>query len=237
MPRPLFRNIIITCEHAGNRVPAGYERLFAGREEILKLHRGWDPGAKELAVAISHALEAPLFLYEYTRLLVEPNRSVGHRALFSEFTRKLPVGQKEAVLNRFYRPYRNEVVEAIDSITESGQSVLHISVHTFTPELNGKVRDVDVGLLYDPARPGEKEFCRGWKRELVRRVPDLRTLMNKPYLGVSDGFTTSLRKQFPDEMYGGIELEVNQRFYDEGEESWVRVGQQIARSLLEFAGS
>ena len=39
--------------------------------------------------------------------------------------------------------------------------------------------------------------------------------MNQPYKGVSDGFPTALRKIFP-AHYGGIELEVNQRFAPNG---------------------
>ena len=35
-----------------------------------------------------------------------------------------------------------------------GRRVIHISSHSFTPELNGKVRRADVGLLYDPGSPG-----------------------------------------------------------------------------------
>jgi hypothetical protein len=38
--------------------------------------------------------------------------------------------------------------------------------------------------------------------------------LNYPYQGTSDGFTTHLRKKFPDSQYVGIELEVNQKHLD-----------------------
>ena len=41
--------------------------------------------------------------------------------------------------------------------------------------------------------------------------PELKIRFNYPYLGKADGFTTYLRKIFP-ENYIGIELEVNQKF-------------------------
>ena len=49
MPRELFP--IITCEHAGNEVPARYRDLLRGSEALLQTHRGWDPGALSVASA------------------------------------------------------------------------------------------------------------------------------------------------------------------------------------------
>ena len=33
--------------------------------------------------------------------------------------------------------------------------MIHLSSHSFTPELDGKVRKADIGLIYDPARQRE----------------------------------------------------------------------------------
>ena len=41
-----------------------------------------------------------------------------------------------------------------------GRRVIHISSHSFTPELDGKVRSADVGLLYHPGRHGEAAAVR-----------------------------------------------------------------------------
>jgi predicted N-formylglutamate amidohydrolase len=90
-----------------------------------------------------------------------------------------------------------------------GEKVLHISVHTFTPVLNGKIRETDVGLLFDPSKALEKDFVRIWKFNLGRFSPALKVRFNYPYLGRADGFTTYLRKKYP-RNYMGIELEVNQ---------------------------
>lgn len=71
---------------------------------------------------------------------------------------------------------------------------------------------MDVGLLYDPGRTGERDLCLAWKREIEAARPDLRVRRNAPYRGVSDGHVTALRKRFP-QGYLGLELEVNQRFF------------------------
>lgn len=50
-------NIIVTCEHGGNTVPARFRTLFNGRERLLNSHRGYDryalPVAESMAVHLS----------------------------------------------------------------------------------------------------------------------------------------------------------------------------------------
>jgi predicted N-formylglutamate amidohydrolase len=110
--------------------------------------------------------------------------------------------------------------------------VIHISVHTFTPNLNGSERTFGVGMLYDPKRYREKLFCKECKECLEMGSTELSVRMNRPYKGTSDGFTTYLRNQFPEENYLGIELEVNQKFCEQGGESWEMVCREIADSLV-----
>lgn len=206
--------LVLTCEHAGNEIPQEYENLFSEAAEVLETHRAYDPGALDLFRKLS---PLAVFGQEYmmSRLLVEPNRSLGHAQLFSEFTAQLPEAQKEQILDDFYLPYRNYVESRIGDLISAGNEVLHISVHTFTPELNGEQRNADIGLLFDPARSAEADFCKNFKNSILQQDRDLRVRFNYPYLGVDDGFTTYLRKQFP-QHYLGIELEVNQAFVQKG---------------------
>ena len=91
-----------------------------------------------------------------------------------------------------------------------GRRVIHISSHSFTPALDGKVRRADVGLLYHPGRHGEAALCARWKASLAAMAPELRVRRNYPYAGKGDGLTSHLRRRFPPGAYVGIELEVNQ---------------------------
>ena len=88
--------------------------------------------------------------------------------------------------------------------------MIHISSHSFTPELDGKVRSADVGLLYDPARRGRGRAVRPLEGIARRDRPDLRVRRNYPYAGKGDGLTSHLRRRYPPRAYVGIELEVNQ---------------------------
>lgn len=202
--------LILTCEHAFNTIPQEYQDLFINSQEILESHRGYDPGALDLFNELKDLADFSFF-QETGRLLIEVNRSKGHSNLFSEFTKNLSETSKTRLLDEYYFPYRNSVEKQISSLIGKGEKLLHFSVHTFTPNLNEEIRNTDIGLLYDPIRSGEKEFCINFKRNLKDQNPELKIKFNYPYLGKADGFTTYLRKKFP-ENYMGIELEVNQNF-------------------------
>lgn len=222
--------IVVTCEHAGNLVPAELAHLFRGAKKVLESHRGYDPGSLALGEAIARRLRCELFAHPITRLLVEPNRSIGHRALFSEFTRPLPGELRRRLVDEYYFPHRDAVEAAIDAHLRNGERVLHLGVHTFTPVLNGVIRKTDIGLLYDPARKSERAFCGAWHGRLAAALPAYRIRRNNPYHGASDGLTTSLRRQFPATRYLGIELEVNQKFVHDARR-WSRITETIAGNL------
>lgn len=210
-------NIVISCEHAGNHTPEAYQALFAGQEERIASHRGWDPGARELAEQLAEAIGCPLFLNPISRLLIDCNRSQSNPRLFSAVIRAAPRSVSRSLLREVYIPFRNEVETAIRRSLRKAAPVLHLSVHTFTPELDGEIRTADIGLLYDPSRIPEKELCMRWKEKFRSLAPSLRVRFNYPYRGTADGFTTALRNQFSAADYRGIELEVNHRDWQHAE--------------------
>ncbi len=223
---------LVTCEHGGNRVPAAYRRYFAGHESLLATHRGYDPGALVLARRLAGALGAPLFYATVSRLVIDLNRSLGHPRLYSEATRPASPAVRREILERHYLPYRRRVEGAAAEAIAEGEKVIHLSAHSFTPELDGEVRDADIGLLYDPARPGEAELARRWQAALKDAAPELRVRRNYPYRGKSDGFTAYLRRRFPAEAYVGIELEINQKHVAPGRAHWKKLQEILISSLV-----
>lgn len=203
---------LVTCEHGGHEVPVRLQTRFEGAEAVLRSHRGWDPGALPLAERLAVLAATPLRFATVTRLVVDLNRSPGHPRLFSEFTRFLDADERERLLARYHRPYRDEVDRLVAGWLDEGCRVVHLGVHTFTPILDGVVRDADVGLLYDPVRPRERALADAWVRGLRSRLPDLAIRRNQPYRGRSDGLTTWLRRRGAG--YLGIEIEINQRLLD-----------------------
>ena len=223
--------LILTCEHAGNVVPARYRPLFVGHRHLLPTHRGWDPGALILAREMAARYAAPLYFDETTRLLVDLNRSVGNPELHSEATRRLGRRERREILDTHYHPYRQCVDRAISAAVATGDRVVHVASHSFTPELNGHVRTADIGLLYDPARPGEVDFATAWIAALRAVDPTLRLRRNYPYLGKSDGVTMTLRRKHAPDRYVGVELELNQRYVEAGGPAWKKVRRVLVETL------
>lgn len=204
-----MKSYIVSCEHGGNEVPREFAELFAGHEETLESHRGWDPGAREIAEYLGRELPALVFCAGITRLLIEFNRSLHHSQLFSSFSKDMDEERKTIALG-LYHKYRNGVIEKISELRRQGREVVHLSIHTFTPVLDGEERHADIGALFDPQRPEEKEFSEKLIANLRLALPGYIVRDNYPYLGTDDGFTTYLRKAFP-EKYIGLELEINQK--------------------------
>jgi predicted N-formylglutamate amidohydrolase len=203
-------SFLVTCEHGGNRIPALCRDLFPGQRALLDSHRGYDAGALVMAKALARAFAAPLVSSTVSRLVIDLNRSLGHRELWSAVTRAAPRGLRARIVEQHYRPYRAEVLRRVRQAVTRGRRVIHISSHSFTPVLDGVVRRADAGLLYDPARRGETDLCARWKASLARIAPELRVRRNYPYAGKGDGLTSTLRSMLPRGAYVGVELEINQ---------------------------
>jgi len=200
---------IITCEHAGNHVPTQYNSLFDQAKEILNTHEGWDPGAWEIATHLSKSLGVTPHGCHTTRLLIEANRSLNSHQLFSKYSAVLDNHERQELINGVYLPYRQSVEAEIQKLH---QPVLHLSIHSFTPVWNGKEREVEIGLLFDPDRKSEGQFCDAYANILRELDPHINVQHNEPYRGTDDGFTTHLRGLHDDQDYAGIEIEVNQKF-------------------------
>jgi predicted N-formylglutamate amidohydrolase len=222
--------LIVTCEHGGPVIPPPYRGLFKDRRNLLDSHSGCDLGALAMARRMAKRFDAPLFAATRSRLLVDLNRSIGHPNLFSGITRCLPATEKENILKKYYTPHRDSIQQAVSKAIRSGRAVLHIAVHSFTPVLRGRSRSMDVGLLYDPVRLGERRFCRTWKKEMQARSPECSVRCNAPYKGVSDGLATYFRTLFTRD-YMGIELELNQFHYQQGPAAWRRLGGVVLDGL------
>jgi predicted N-formylglutamate amidohydrolase len=205
-------SLVLSCEHGGHEVPLRYEALFAsaGASVALESHRGWDPGAADLAEELAERLGAPLTVQRTTRLLVECNRSIGHEQLWSEFSRALPEDEREHVLSRYWHPHRREIERAVRR--SPAGLVVHVGVHTFTTVWKGRRRSTDIGLLCDSSRAAEVGCVEAWRKALSRHRGSARLTVhrNRPYRGWTDGLVTDLRKRLPPRRYAGIELEVSQ---------------------------
>ncbi len=206
----LFDQIVLSCEHGGNVVPNKYAAWFKGKRRLLDSHRGWDPGTLELGRFLHRQLGLPLIANTATRLLIDVNRSATNPRAFSEITRPLDKRDKQQIIERYYRPHVERLASEIEAHVARGARVLHLGLHSFTPQLNSKLRNADMAFLYDPQRKRELMVAKLLCERITSQLPGLRFRMNYPYRGTADGLTTIFRRRFKAMVYLGIELEVNQ---------------------------
>lgn len=213
---PSGLGILVTCEHASHRLPEEYGDLGLGRDG-LRSHVAWDPGARPLARMLARGLSARHREGSYSRVLIDLNRSLHHPGLIPRRSfgvevpgnRDLSREERAQRVRQYYEPYRQAVVSELTDLIHRRGHALHLSVHTFVPRLNGRVRRAEVGLLYDPSRRNESETAVELARPL--RETGLHVRMNYPYRGTGDGLTTWCRRRWPGGSYSGLEIEVNQK--------------------------
>jgi len=214
--------LILTCEHASNKLPAAFKKVVPA--EVLKTHRAYDIGAVQVFRKLVKFAK-PEFYCEgkFSRLFVDLNRTITNKSAFSNYLRNNENAKAQATA--YWNEYRATIEKFVqqnigkDSRGNSGKSaenkeaeIIHLGIHSFTPVLNGKVRNTDIGILYDPTRPQERAYANVIKAEIKRLYPAMKVRFNYPYKGSSDGLTTTLRKKFGP-RYVGIEIEINQRFF------------------------
>lgn len=229
--------VLVSCEHASNRLPPGYD----APDGLMDLHIAWDPGALDAAEAIGGELGAPLHKGEYSRLIVDLNRTIGNSRLIRRvsdghripFNRRLDRAEIENRIERFYRPYRDAVLAGVSEIVRERGRCIHLCIHTFTPVLRGKVRGNDIGLLYDPRRAPEAAAIRELRPALAERT-GLVVWLNRPYQGTADGILPRLREVQGPDRYVAIELEINQK-HAEQQGRMAEIATDFCRCLREIS--
>lgn len=207
-------SVFLSCEHASNAVPEFLSRYFKGREiqKVLGTHRAYDIGAVDVFWELAKILR-PAYAIQgaYTRLAIDLNRNCDRNQRYSEYTENISESEKK-FLEGYFDGYRDAFLGAAKRKLgrKNPVPILHLSIHSFTPELNGEIRNADIGILYDPARKKEAAFAKRLRENLKAYAPELRIRFNYPYLGKTDGHTTALRKIFPQAKYLGFEIEMNQ---------------------------
>jgi predicted N-formylglutamate amidohydrolase len=170
-------HLILSCEHASDSIPPRFRSAFGSRKASLALasHRGVDFGAAAVARSIAVKLGAPCLYGRFSRLLIDLNRTVSNPRRFSEFTRA-STSQWKTELDEIHQAHWRAVRSLID---DSKEPVIHVAVHTFSPVMKGKVREMDLGILYDPHRERELRWAR-WVQQQIQEETGLRVRRNAP---------------------------------------------------------
>jgi predicted N-formylglutamate amidohydrolase len=187
-------DILLICEHASNRIPASLSEL--GLDQIvLSSHAAWDPGAEGVSRHLAEALDAPLILQRFSRLVYDCNRppdAASAMPVRSEIY-DIPgnTGLSEAARQRrieaIYRPFRDAIARHLDNKIAEGDAPAVITIHSFTPIFHGQRRAVELGLLHDDDAALADAMLRA-----SAEGTDLDVRRNEPY-GPKDGVTHTLQ--------------------------------------------
>lgn len=146
---------VLTCDHAGNQVPAAFDSLGLSPDRLDE-HIAWDIGGAELTRGLAAQLDAPAVLATQSRLLIDPNRKLGSADSILRVSDgvEIPGNQNvtpdeanmRAALS--FWPYHHEVEKALHLSEHKKGLVAYLAVHTFTPTMAGAPRPWDIGVLY-----------------------------------------------------------------------------------------
>jgi predicted N-formylglutamate amidohydrolase len=220
--------VLLVCDHASNRVPAALGTLGLPAARLAE-HIGWDIGAAAVTRRLAPLLCAPALLCGYSRLVIDCNRSPADPSSIPAISDEIAIpGNAEMTAARraarhdaIFAPYHAAIERRLGAI--AGIPAL-LSIHSFTPVMQGFVRPWHVGILWDEdgriATPLLKSL--GDEAELV--VGD-----NLPYSARDPvGYTVSHHAQRTGLPHVAIELRQDLVCSDAGAAAWA---ERLARAL------
>jgi len=229
-------NVLILCDHASNRVPAAVNGGSLGISEAdMNRHIAFDIGTRETALLIAEALQAPMLASRFSRLVIDPNRGEDDPTILMkiydhtivEGNRHADAVEKQRRIAAYHRPYRAAIDAALSKVTARGETPVVISIHSYTPQLNGRPkRPWHIGILWDSDASIPVPLM-----EKLRQNPKIVVGDNEPYSGELRGDTMSThatRHGYPHVL---IELRHDLIDTPEGQAEWAAI---LAKPLQEI---
>ena len=148
--------VLLLCDHASHMIPVDLDSL--GLDDVQRsTHIAWDAGAAEVTRGLSRRLDAPAILARYSRLVVDLNRDPGEASLIPKEVDNIVVpgnqglgtAERDQRVATFHLPYHRAVAETVERLAARGPGPAVVSIHSFTPVLNGVERPWQVGILSD----------------------------------------------------------------------------------------
>jgi predicted N-formylglutamate amidohydrolase len=200
--------VLLVCDHASRLFPRALGDL--GLDPLARrCHLALDIGAEALTVRLAESLGVTAVLAGYSRLVVDCNRNLLDPGAFLEFgdgivvpgNRNLSPAQKAARADAIYWPYHRAVDAEIKRLTGPRRSPGVVSIHSFTPVLDGVARPWEFGILWDADRR--------MSDILIRELTELGFVVgdNEPYSGrAPQDFTVDNHAEAAGLPHVGIEV-------------------------------
>ncbi|MDP2205747.1 MAG: N-formylglutamate amidohydrolase [Alphaproteobacteria bacterium] len=176
--------ILVVCDHASNRVPRALNGVGLTKAALEK-HIAWDPGTENIGRYMSEKLDATGFFACYSRIVVDVNRGERSAECMREVSdhiqvpgnKNLSLAEKRQRLDEIFWPYHRALAAQIKGYRKKGIVPLVVSLHSFTPEMDGYKRPWHIGVLWNK----EETIARRLVEELQARNPKIIVGENEPY--------------------------------------------------------
>lgn len=149
--------LVLVADHAKRGLPGEYGDLGLPAAEFER-HIAYDIGAEQVTRMLARRLGVPAVMANFSRLLIDPNRGEDDPTLIRQLydgtvipaNYPMSESERERRLAGFYRPYHDAVGALVSSVAAaSGAAPFLLSIHSFTPFMQGIARPWHVGILWD----------------------------------------------------------------------------------------
>ena len=148
--------VLLTCDHASRFIPRSLNQLGLDEATLLR-HIAWDIGAAEVTRHLARRLDLPALLSGFSRLVIDPNRQPDAPSSIPAISDGVTIPGNlvlsaaaiEARRRDLFEPYHAATAAQLDRATASGTAPAIVSVHSFTPVMEGVERPWQVGILWN----------------------------------------------------------------------------------------
>jgi predicted N-formylglutamate amidohydrolase len=227
--------ILLVADHASNAIPPAYQPWGMSEADMAR-HIAWDIGTAALARSLAAQLQCPAVIAPWSRLLIDLNRDPDHPGLIPSQSdgsliprnASISADERSLRLNQFFHPYHTYLAEEI----AAHQPKLIVSLHSFTPVMNGVARPWHVGLLYN-----QDDRAARLAIDWFRQKPDLVVGDNEPYSGRDLNYTMNRHGEAAGIAYLSLEIRQNCLDSDGKVADWTALMAQFLAKAVNLMGA
>lgn len=199
---------VLIGDHAGTAIPQRLADLGLSEHDRAR-HISVDLGVERLGRLLSQRLQAPFVWQAYSRLVVDCNRAPGTAEWIAATSDGTPIpgnrdlNDTDVHLRRteVYEPYHEAISALLDRRVKAGLETILISLHSFTPAMEGFHRPWEIGVLHDGARDAFAKQLLAQLKKCGRVIGD-----NEPYDMDETDYTVPRHAFARDLLYAEIEV-------------------------------
>jgi predicted N-formylglutamate amidohydrolase len=232
--------LLLICDHAGNKVPAQFIDATGPlglTPAQMAQHVAWDIGAAAVTRMLADRLCAAAVLSVYSRLLLDPNRSLGDPDSIPAVSDGIAIPanvnltacDRTARARTLFWPYHQAVDEQLARLMRGGRVPLLLSMHSFTPQLasTGQPRPWHVGVMCSRDTRLSDALV-----SALRARGDLVVGVNEPYSGITHGYCLKLHGLSQGIPHAQIEVRQDLIESDTGQQQWADLLAEVLRPIL-----